>query len=51
MLLREIFKDAQGIRITGNPAAVIGGITNDSRKVKKGDLFFAVIGQKEDGNK
>ena len=29
----------------------MGGIANDSRKVKKGDLFFAVIGQKEDGNK
>ncbi len=51
MLLREIFKDAHQIRITGDPAAAIGGIANDSRKVKKGDLFFAVIGQKEDGNK
>ena len=29
----------------------IRGISNDSRKVKKGDLFVAIKGEKEDGNK
>ncbi len=29
----------------------ISGISNDSRKVKKGDLFVAIKGEKEDGNK
>ena len=29
----------------------ISGISNDSRKVKKGDLFVSIKGEKEDGNK
>ena len=29
----------------------INGISNDSRKVKKGDLFVSIKGEKEDGNK
>ena len=29
----------------------INGIASDSRKVKKGDLFFALKGKKFDGNK
>ncbi len=29
----------------------ISGISNDSRKVKKGDLFVAIKGEKQDGNK
>ncbi len=51
MLLTEIFKNMAGIHITGSGETVISGIANDSRKVKEGDLFFAVIGQKDDGNK
>ncbi|MFA6434634.1 MAG: UDP-N-acetylmuramoyl-L-alanyl-D-glutamate--2,6-diaminopimelate ligase [Elusimicrobiales bacterium] len=47
MTLKEIFGDL-GADVTGD--AEILGITNDSRKVKPGDLFFAVTGLKDDGN-
>ena len=50
MLLQEIFKEIPDVRFTGDGGTGILGITNDSRKVKKGDLFFAVTGQKDDGN-
>ncbi len=50
MELREVFKDCgESVRITGPGTAVITGLANDSRKVKKGDLFFAIAGQKADG--
>jgi len=51
MLLKEILKEIPANRIAGPGDADIPGITNDSRIVKKGGLFFAVTGLKEDGNK
>ena len=30
---------------------VIKGVSFDSRKIKKGDIFFAILGKKESGNK
>ena len=51
MLLKEILKEIPGTRVTGPGNADIPGVANDSRAVKKGDLFFAVTGLKEDGNK
>ena len=50
MLLTEIFSGMPDARITGADGIDILGITNDSRKVKKGGLFFAVTGLKDDGN-
>ncbi len=50
MTLHEIFKEIPGARITGAGDTGILGISNDSRKVKKGGLFFAVTGLKDDGN-
>jgi UDP-N-acetylmuramoyl-L-alanyl-D-glutamate--2,6-diaminopimelate ligase len=48
MTLKEIFGEISGASVTGD--AEILGIANDSRKVKRGDLFFAVTGLKDDGN-
>ena len=50
MLLKEIFRELPGARLTGSGDAEISGVTNDSRKAGKGCLFFAVTGLKEDGN-
>ncbi|MBU2575283.1 MAG: UDP-N-acetylmuramoyl-L-alanyl-D-glutamate--2,6-diaminopimelate ligase [Elusimicrobia bacterium] len=51
MVLREILKDCkESIRISGPETAVITGLANDSRKVKKGDIFFAITGQKTSGS-
>jgi len=50
MRLEEIFEGIPGARIIGDANRDISGITNDSRKVKKGELFFAITGQKTDGS-
>jgi len=50
MLLKEILSGIPCARFSGPGNAVILGVTNDSRKVKKGCLFFAVTGLKDDGN-
>jgi UDP-N-acetylmuramoyl-L-alanyl-D-glutamate--2,6-diaminopimelate ligase len=50
MRLKEIFEGTLGARITGSGECEISGITNDSRKVEKGNLFFAITGYKTDGS-
>jgi UDP-N-acetylmuramoyl-L-alanyl-D-glutamate--2,6-diaminopimelate ligase len=50
MRLNEIFKWIPGACFSGTGDTEILGIANDSRKVGKGWLFFAVTGLKEDGN-
>ena len=47
MLLKKLIKNLSSK--TG--ALEITGISNDSRKVKKGNLFVAIKGEKYDGNK
>ena len=47
MLLKKIIK----ISSKKIGAIKINGIASDSRKVKRGDLFFALKGKKYDGNK
>ncbi len=49
MLLREALAPIAGIQWTGDPDTVLGGIAYDSRTVRKGDLFVAIKGEKEDG--
>lgn len=48
MLLNQLAKTA-GIR--GNFSGEVKGITGDSRRVKKGFVFFALKGEKTDGNR
>ena len=49
--LREIEKATSGKLIKGNPYAKIKGIAIDSRKVTNEQLFFAIIGQRNDAHK
>ena len=49
MKLSEIIRDCDVVSILGNPDPEIGGLTNDSRRVKPGDLFVAVNGCGNDG--
>ena len=49
MILREALEQIPGIRWTGNPEAEINGISYDSRSVRKGFLFVAIKGEKNDG--
>jgi UDP-N-acetylmuramoyl-tripeptide--D-alanyl-D-alanine ligase len=43
---------ALGVDATGEAwAAVVGGVATDSREVRKGDLFLARRGEKDDGRK
>ncbi len=48
--LDEIVKATKGSLISGNINTVISGISTDSRKINKGDLFVPVSGEKFDGH-
>ena len=49
-LLGELVAEAEGARlVAGDPATRIGGITNDTRRLRPGDLFVAVPGLERDG--
>ena len=48
MRLSEL-TDSLKVRIQGNPEQDIKAITNDSRKVTEGSLYFAIPGAKVDG--
>ena len=48
----DLLKILNNIKYTGNPINIdISSIVHDSRKVKKGDLFIALKGEKSDGYK
>lgn len=49
--LREIEKATSGKLIKGDPDAKIKGVAIDSRKVTAEQLFFAIIGQRNDAHK
>lgn len=49
MNLKEILIGIEGIKAKGNLDLEINSIDNDSRKIKKGDLFFAIKGFNVDG--
>jgi UDP-N-acetylmuramoyl-tripeptide--D-alanyl-D-alanine ligase len=45
------FEKIEGVKkIIGNPDALFEGVSYDSRKMEKGNLFVAVKGEKVDGN-
>ena len=50
MILSEVLKGVEEISIKGNSEVDIPDITYDSRKVKNGDMFVAIIGFKTDGH-
>ena len=49
MKLAQILKEAGPHSLTGNPDIEITGLTEDSRTVEKGSLFFARAGKKTSG--
>jgi len=51
ILKKLYFDETPDIEVIGNPESVaIGGLSYDSRSVKKGDLFFCISGEFYDGH-
>ena len=50
LTIAEILQATQGNLIQGNPNTVITQVSTDSRTIKKGDLFVALVGEKFDGH-
>ena len=50
LTIAEILQATQGKLIQGNPNTVITQVSTDSRTLKKGDLFVALVGEKFDGH-
>jgi UDP-N-acetylmuramoyl-tripeptide--D-alanyl-D-alanine ligase len=51
MSLIEIARGSGGRLIRGTPARLVEGFAIDSRQVRPGDLFFALIGPNQDGHR
>ena len=50
LTITEILHATQGNLIQGDPNTVITQVSTDSRTLKKGDLFVALVGEKFDGH-
>ncbi len=50
LTIAEILQATQGKLIQGTPNTVITQVSTDSRTLKKGDLFVALVGEKFDGH-
>ena len=50
LTITEILQATQGNLIQGNPNTVITQVSTDSRTLKEGDLFVALVGEKFDGH-
>ena len=51
MLLQEVIKNVENIKITGNTNVEVTNITSDSRNIKPNGMFFAIKGFSLDGTK
>lgn len=49
MTLGAVVAAMSGATLTGDPATEVTGLALDSRRVRQGDLFFALAGQRADG--
>ncbi len=49
MTLRTVLEELRASAVRGNPDVEIRGLAYDSRRVRPGDLFFALAGQHDDG--
>lgn len=50
MTIAQLIKDIQHRSFTGNPSAVICGVTRDTREVKQGSVFVCIRGAHIDGH-
>ena len=50
LTIAEILQATQGALLQGDPKTVITQVSTDSRTLKKGDLFVALVGEKFDGH-
>ncbi len=50
LTLKEIKEAVNGKIVQGNPSKSFNNITIDSRRVKPGDIFVAIIGENNDGH-
>ncbi len=50
MQLWQVLADIPNVRLTGDPATGVRGLSYDSGRVEPGDLFAALRGTKRDGN-
>src|SRR5262245_40835349 len=48
MTFQQLLQGAEVLSQSGNPSA--GGVEDDSRRVKPGDVFVAMRGESSDGN-
>ena len=51
MKLKELLKDIEVLEQTAPDELEIGGVRYDSRAVKPGDVFVAIVGFETDGHK
>ena len=49
MTLRELIQEMDVAAVHGDPQVPVSGLALDSRRVRRGDLFFALAGLKQDG--
>jgi len=47
--LGQLIEEMEVVSVTGNPETPLAGIAYDSRRVRRGDAFFALAGLKQDG--
>ncbi|MBM7855935.1 UDP-N-acetylmuramoyl-tripeptide--D-alanyl-D-alanine ligase [Desulfohalotomaculum tongense] len=48
--IKEIASAVDGKLIQGDPQQLIENVCTDTRKLQRGDLFFALVGEKHDGH-
>ncbi len=51
MKLKGLLQDLTPAHVAGSLDVEVSGVTHDTRKLRKGDLFFALAGARTDGNR
>lgn len=50
LTIREILECVKGRLLSGNPDDIVTGVSTDTRKINKGELFVAIKGERFDGH-